>query len=63
MGIIGFALICLIVGALLFALGCFLFYWIIIALCKIFKVFDVGCGCFGLIIVGFIVLSIMDSLF
>lgn len=62
MEIIGMLLACLVVGAIAIALGSLLFYGIIIVLSKIANALDIGCGCFGLIFVGFLILSALGLL-
>lgn len=56
MSIIGLALVCLIVGAIIFTLGRFLLRLLILVFSKLFDILNFGCGCLGLIVLGFIFL-------
>ena len=59
MELIGLGILCLIVGALVLFAGVLIFYGAIILFSKIAEILDIGCGCFGLICLGFVTLSII----
>jgi len=63
MEFIGFLFLCLLVGIIAIVVGCFAFYIFILVISKIADILDIGCGCLGLIFIGFIVLVILGIIF
>lgn len=63
MEVIGFLFLCLFAGIVAIVVGCLLFYGFILIISKIINILDIGCGCLGLIFIGFIVLLVLGVIF
>ena len=60
---IGFLLLNLFVGIILIIVGFLLFEALILAIRILFEGLDIGCGCLGIVFIGFIILIILGLIF
>ena len=63
MNFVAFLFACLLAGAAVVVIICLLFYILILAISKILYILDIGCGCLGIMFLGFVAILFLALIF